>query len=77
MFTISLEMIVNQQGKGIDVNGEYYEDDNTIELKIESNSGNKEYTCLYKFRVHGKLFEQENLTDSIKEVYWEEVMIII
>ena len=28
-----------------------------IELKIESNSGNKEYTCLYKFRVHGKLFE--------------------
>jgi len=29
-----------------------------IELKIESNAGNKDYTCLYKFRVHGKLFEQ-------------------
>jgi hypothetical protein len=29
-----------------------------IELKIESNAGNKNYTCLYKFRVHGKLFEQ-------------------
>lgn len=28
-----------------------------IELKIESNAGNKDYTCLYKFRVHGKLFE--------------------
>jgi len=31
-----------------------------IELKIESNSGNKDYTCLYKFRVHGQLFKQEN-----------------
>lgn len=29
-----------------------------IELKIESNAGNKDYTCLYKFRVHGKLFEK-------------------
>lgn len=28
-----------------------------IELKIESNAGNKEFTCLYKFRVHGKLFK--------------------
>ena len=27
-----------------------------IELKIESNSGNKDYTCLYKFRVHGNLY---------------------
>jgi hypothetical protein len=36
LFTISLEMIVNQESRGIDVNGEYYEDDNTIELKIES-----------------------------------------
>jgi len=25
-----------------------------IELKIESNAGNKDYTCVYKFRVHGK-----------------------
>ena len=31
-----------------------------IELKIESNSGNKEYTCLYKFRVHGELFKKDN-----------------
>jgi hypothetical protein len=29
-----------------------------VELKIESNAGHKELTCLYKFRVHGKLFEQ-------------------
>lgn len=29
-----------------------------IELKIESNAGNKDYTCLYKFRVHGKLFKE-------------------
>ena len=28
-----------------------------IELKIESNAGNKDYTCLYKFRVHGELFK--------------------
>ena len=29
-----------------------------IELKIESNSGNKDYTCLYKFRVHGSLYRE-------------------
>ena len=28
-----------------------------VELKIESNAGNPEYTCLYKFRVHGQLFK--------------------
>ena len=33
-----------------------------VELKIESNAGNKDYTCLYKFRVHGKLF-----TDKAKQ----------
>ena len=33
-----------------------------VELKIESNAGNKDYTCLYKFRVHGKLFN--NLNDN-------------
>lgn len=31
-----------------------------IELKIESNAGNKDYTCLYKFRVHGELFKLAN-----------------
>lgn len=31
-----------------------------VELKIESNAGNKEFTCLYKFRVHGKLFKLVN-----------------
>ena len=30
-----------------------------IELKIESNWGHKDYTCLYKFRVHGRVFGQE------------------
>ena len=35
-----------------------------IELKIESNAGNKDYTCLYKFRVHGKLFEKNNQISS-------------
>lgn len=35
-----------------------------IELKIESNAGNKDYTCLYKFRVHGKLFEQLEVADK-------------
>ena len=29
-----------------------------IELKILSNWGNKDFTCLYKFRVHGELFKQ-------------------
>lgn len=28
-----------------------------VELKIESNSGNKVFTCLYKFRVHGTIFK--------------------
>jgi hypothetical protein len=27
-----------------------------VELKIESNSGNKEFTCVYKFKVHGDLY---------------------
>jgi len=38
-----------------------------VELKIESNAGNKDYTCLYKFRVHGKLF-----TDKAKQLDPEE-----
>lgn len=25
-----------------------------VELRIESNHGNTDYTCLYRFRVHGK-----------------------
>lgn len=24
-----------------------------VELRIESNHGNPQYTCLYRFRVHG------------------------
>ena len=36
-----------------------------VELKIESNAGNKDYTCLYKFRVHGKLFN--NINDNNKK----------
>lgn len=27
---------------------------NMIELRIESNHGHMHYTCLYRFRVHGK-----------------------
>ena len=26
-----------------------------VELEIESNHGNAEYTCLYRIRVHGKV----------------------
>ena len=29
-----------------------------VELRIESNHGNMEYTCLYRFRVHGTLAPQ-------------------
>lgn len=28
---------------------------NMVELRIESNHGNINYTCLYRFRVHGTL----------------------
>jgi len=35
-----------------------------IELKIESNAGNKECTCLYKFRVHGKMFQEAERIES-------------
>lgn len=28
---------------------------NLVELRIESNHGNNNYTCLYRFRVHGTL----------------------
>ena len=27
---------------------------NIVELRVESNHGNANYTCLYRFRVHGK-----------------------
>lgn len=35
-----------------------------IELKVESNWGNKEYTCIYKFRVHGKIFAKDSSTSN-------------
>jgi hypothetical protein len=37
-----------------------------IEVKITSNSGNPDFTCLYKVRVHGKLFSSniKNNNDS-------------
>ncbi|XP_071443509.1 klaroid protein-like [Hetaerina americana] len=31
-----------------------------IELRIESNHGNLEYTCVYRFRVHGNMHREEN-----------------
>ncbi|CAF0803999.1 unnamed protein product [Brachionus calyciflorus] len=48
------------------VQNHYNKPISVVELKIESNSGNKEFTCLYKFRVHGKLYknEQEKLTQG-------------
>ena len=33
-----------------------------VELKIESNAGNPDYTCLYKFRVHGHIFNNNEAT---------------
>jgi SUN domain-containing protein 1/2 len=38
-----------------------------IELKIESNSGNPKYTCLYKFRVHGQLYNSQ-LADATSHI---------
>ncbi|GAV03243.1 hypothetical protein RvY_13695 [Ramazzottius varieornatus] len=32
-----------------------------VELRITSNHGNPEYTCLYRFRVHGLLVKREEL----------------
>ncbi len=32
---------------------------NLIELKVHSNHGNMLYTCLYRFRVHGRLPQEE------------------
>lgn len=34
-------------------NDEIKESFNIAELRIESNYGNQNYTCLYRFRVHG------------------------
>ncbi|XP_046407094.1 uncharacterized protein LOC124171797 isoform X2 [Ischnura elegans] len=31
-----------------------------VELRIESNQGNLEYTCVYRFRVHGNVYKEEN-----------------
>ena len=33
-----------------------------VELKIDSNYGNPEYTCLYRFRVHGSIDNEEAKT---------------
>ena len=33
-----------------------------VELKIVSNYGNPEYTCLYRFRVHGSIDNEEAKT---------------
>lgn len=33
-------------------------------MKINSNAGNKEFTCLYKFRVHGNLFKPETQDEN-------------
>jgi hypothetical protein len=41
-----------------------------VELKITSNNGNKEFTCLYKFRVHGKLLNK--LNDKTKTIENEQ-----
>ena len=30
-----------------------------VKLQIDSNWGNIDYTCLYSFRVHGKIVEAE------------------
>ena len=35
-------------------NKENTEEFEMVELDILSNHGNMEYTCLYRFRVHGK-----------------------
>ncbi len=31
-----------------------------VELKVLSNHGNSQYTCIYRFRVHGELQDNEN-----------------
>ncbi len=31
-----------------------------VELKINSNGGSKDYTCIYKFRVHGTMLDNAN-----------------
>ncbi len=30
-----------------------------IEMKVLSNWGHPEYTCVYRFRVHGKLVDED------------------
>ena len=40
-----------------------------VQLKIESNWGHENYTCLYKFRVHGKLFQREYQVDTDKDEF--------
>lgn len=44
-----------------------------VELKIESNAGNKDFTCLYKFRVHGKIFKIDQEEPSVRSEQAENV----
>ena len=36
-----------------------------VELRVLSNWGQKEFTCLYRFRVHGKLAPKQNYSMSV------------
>ena len=38
----------------------------TIELKILSNHGTKEFTCLHRFRVHGSSSSTSRITSNFK-----------
>ncbi|XP_070592963.1 SUN domain-containing protein 3-like [Erythrolamprus reginae] len=43
-----------------------------VKIKVESNWGNPEYTCIYRTRVHGRMANINHLGKKVDEIYQDK-----
>ncbi|XP_070592983.1 sperm-associated antigen 4 protein-like [Erythrolamprus reginae] len=43
-----------------------------VKIKVESNWGNPEYTCIYRIRVHGRMANINHLAKKVNEIYQDK-----